>query len=216
MLQPGDPIPEFALASSQGGEVRSSDLRGKRYVLYFYPKDDTPGCTTEACSFRDALSAFNDIGAPVFGVSPDDIAAHQKFVAKYALNFPLLADPEHKLIEAIGAWVEKSMYGKKYMGVQRSTFVVDPDGRIEKVWPKVSPEGHAEEVLAYLRSAGSAETPSVQNTASRVKKPSKKQPHTTRAKRKAEAPTKKASAKKPATRQTADSTKKPSAKRAKR
>ncbi len=153
MLQTGDPIPEFALASTQGGEVSSMSLRGKRYVLYFYPKDDTPGCTTEACNFRDNLPHFNDTGTPVYGVSPDDLTAHQKFIAKYALNFPLLADPDHKLIEAVGAWVEKSMYGKKYMGVQRSTFVVGPDGRIEKVWPKVTPDGHAQEVLEYLGSA---------------------------------------------------------------
>jgi len=153
MLQAGDAIPEFALASTEGGEVSSTSLRGKRYVLYFYPKDDTPGCTVEACNFRDLLPRFGDIGAPVYGVSPDDITAHQKFIAKHALNFPLLADPERRLIEAVGAWVEKSMYGKKYMGVQRSTFVVGPDGRIEKVWPKVTPDGHAQEVLEYLNSA---------------------------------------------------------------
>lgn len=155
MLQAGDPIPEFALASTQGGEVSSLSLRGKRYVLYFYPKDDTPGCTTEACNFRDTLPRFEETGTLVYGVSPDDIAAHEKFIAKHALNFPLLADPERKLIEAVGVWVEKSMYGKKYMGVQRSTFVVGPDGRIEKVWPKVTPDGHAREVLEYLR-AGTA------------------------------------------------------------
>lgn len=165
MLQAGDPIPEFTLASTEGGEVSAMSLRGKRYVLYFYPKDDTPGCTVEACNFRDTLPRFSDIGAPVYGVSPDDLAAHEKFIAKYALNFPLLADPEHKLIEAVGAWVEKSMYGKKYMGVQRSTFVVGPDGRIEKVWPKVTPEGHAEEVLAYLKSAGEEGSVSSENTA---------------------------------------------------
>jgi peroxiredoxin Q/BCP len=155
MLQAGDPIPEFALASTQGGEVSSMSLRGKRYVLYFYPKDDTPGCTVEACNFRDTLPQFSDIGAPVYGVSPDDISAHQKFIAKHALNFPLLADPDRKLIEAVGVWVEKSMYGKKYMGVQRSTFVIGPDGRIEKVWPKVTPDGHAQEVLEYLTSTPS-------------------------------------------------------------
>ncbi len=152
MLQIGDPIPEFALASTEGDEVSSMSLRGKRYVLYFYPKDDTPGCTTEACNFRDNLPHFNEIATPVYGVSPDDLTAHQKFIAKHALNFPLLADPDHKLIEAVGVWVEKSMYGKKYMGVQRSTFVVGPDGRIEKVWPKVTPDGHAQEVLEYLKS----------------------------------------------------------------
>ena len=152
MLQVGDSIPEFALASNQGGEVSSVSLRGKRYVLYFYPHDDTPGCTVEACNFRDNRPHFTDIGVPIYGVSPDNLAAHDKFSAKFSLNFPLLADPDHKLIEAMGVWVEKTNYGRKYMGVQRSTFVVGPDGKIEKVWPKVTPDGHAQEVLEYLKS----------------------------------------------------------------
>ncbi|MCS6774595.1 MAG: thioredoxin-dependent thiol peroxidase [Anaerolineae bacterium] len=151
MLKPGDPAPEFELPSDRGSVVRSADLKGKRYVLYFYPADDTPGCTKEACSFRDELSQFEALDVPVFGVSPQGVESKQKFAAKYGLNFPLLADTEHKVAEAFGAWGERSMYGKKYMGIMRSTFVVGPDGRIEHVWEKVKPEGHAAEVLAYLR-----------------------------------------------------------------
>jgi peroxiredoxin Q/BCP len=150
MLHAGDLIPAFDLTSTDGTRVSSASLAGRRYVLYLYPKDDTPGCTTEACSFRDNLPRFSGMGVPVFGVSPDSAAAHAKFTAKHGLTFPLLADPERLLIEGLGAWVEKSMYGRKYMGVQRSTFVVGPDGRIEKVWEKVTPARHAEEVLAFL------------------------------------------------------------------
>lgn len=181
MLQAGDPIPEFALASTEGGEVSSKSLRGKRYVLYFYPKDDTPGCTVEACNFRDNFPGFSDIGAPVYGVSPDDINAHEKFIAKHALNFPLLADPDRKLIEAVGVWVEKSMYGRKYMGVQRSTFVVGPDGRIEKVWPKVTPEGHAQEVLEYLTSAASGDRQSARASIAPPSSETRAAPQKTRA-----------------------------------
>lgn len=156
MLKPGDAVPAFSLPASDGRTVSAAGLRGQRYVLYFYPKDDTPGCTKEACSFRDNLPAFGGIGVPVFGVSADSEAAHRKFVAKYGLNFPLLADPERKLIEPIGAWVEKSMYGRSYMGIARCTFIVGADGRIERVWEKVSPEGHAVEVLAVLGGKASA------------------------------------------------------------
>jgi peroxiredoxin Q/BCP len=151
MLTIGDRVPRFALMSEQG-EVKSSDLKGKRYILYFYPTDDTPGCTKEACSFRDNLPKFKTVDVPIFGVSPQDVNSKKKFAAKYSLNFPLLADTDHKLAEAFGAWVEKNMYGRKSMGIQRSTFVIGPDGRIEHVWPKVKPEGHAEEVLAYLNN----------------------------------------------------------------
>jgi peroxiredoxin Q/BCP len=151
MLTIGDRVPRFALMSEQG-EVKSSDLKGKRYILYFYPTDDTPGCTKEACSFRDNLPKFKTADVPIFGVSPQDVNSKKKFAAKYSLNFPLLADTDHKLAEAFGAWVEKNMYGRKSMGIQRSTFVIGPDGRIEHVWPKVKPEGHAEEVLAYLNN----------------------------------------------------------------
>ena len=149
MLKAGDKAPAFKLASEQG-DVKSSDLKGKRYVLYFYPTDDTPGCTKEACSFRDNLPKFTKADVPIYGVSPQDIASKKKFATKYSLNFPLLADPDHAVAEAFGAWGEKMNYGKKYMGILRSTFVVGADGKIEHIWPKVKPEGHAEEVLAYL------------------------------------------------------------------
>jgi thioredoxin-dependent peroxiredoxin len=153
MLQAGDRAPEFTLVSDKAGEVKSTGLRGKRYVLYFYPKDDTSGCTTEACSFRDNLPDFSNLGVPVYGISPDDVDSHNKFTAKFGLTFPLLADPAHKIAEEFGTWVEKNMYGRKYMGVQRSTFVVGPDGKVEHVWEKVTPADHAQEVLAYLRGA---------------------------------------------------------------
>lgn len=153
MLVVGDRVPEFKLASDSAGEVDSAALLGQRYVLYFYPKDDTSGCTQQACGFRDNLPDFSSLSVPVYGVSADSIAAHQRFVKKYGLNFPLLADPEHRLLEPLGVWIEKSMYGRKYMGIQRATFVIGRDGRIEHVWPKVKTAGHAEEVLAYLKQA---------------------------------------------------------------
>ena len=137
-------------AASTDGTFRLSDQAGHPVVLYFYPKDNTPGCTREACGFRDAMPAFGRLGVPVFGVSADKATAHDRFVLKQGLNFPLLADPEHELIEAYGVWVEKSLYGRKYFGVARSTFVVGADGRIEKVWEKVSPDSHAAEVRDYL------------------------------------------------------------------
>jgi len=151
MLKIGDRAPTFTLESDSAGTISSASLAGKRYVLYFYPKDDTPGCTKEACSFRDNLPLFGGLGVPVFGVSADDVKAHAKFTAKFSLTFPLLADPERKLIDPMGVWGEKSFMGKKYMGIFRATFVVGADGRIEHVWEKVSPENHAEEVLAYLK-----------------------------------------------------------------
>lgn len=149
MLNIGDPAPSFSLDSNHG-RIESHSLTGRRYVLFFYPKDDTPGCTAEACSFRDLSAAFAAAGASVFGVSILDARSKTKFAQKHALNFPLLADAEHSLAEAYGVWVEKSMYGKKYMGIQRSTFVVGPDGRIEHVWEKVTPEDHAQEVLKQI------------------------------------------------------------------
>jgi peroxiredoxin Q/BCP len=152
MLKVGDFVPEFVLASDKG-EVKSSDLLGKRYVLYFYPKDDTSGCTVEACSFRDNLPKFESINVPVYGVSADDLKAHAKFSAKHGLNFTLLSDPDHTMIEAFGAWVEKSMYGRKYMGIQRSTFVIARNGQVEQVWEKVKPDGHAEAVYTWLNSS---------------------------------------------------------------
>ncbi|WP_425511260.1 thioredoxin-dependent thiol peroxidase [Pseudomarimonas salicorniae] len=150
MLTVGDKAPAFALQDDQGKTRRSSELKGKPYVLFFYPKDNTPGCTTEACSFRDHRAAFDKAGIAVFGVSADSSASHAKFVAKYGLNLPLLADPEHKLLEAYGVWTEKSLYGRKFMGIVRSTFAVGADGRVSHAWPKVKPAGHAEEVLAAL------------------------------------------------------------------
>jgi peroxiredoxin Q/BCP len=153
MLQAGDNVPEFSLVTDKGETVSAKRLKGQRYVLYFYPKDDTPGCTKEACGFRDNLPSFEQLSVRVFGVSADSEAAHTKFVKKFDLNFSLLADPERQLIEGIGAWVEKSMYGKKYMGIARATFVVDAKGKIEKVWEKVAkPDQHAAEVLAYLNA----------------------------------------------------------------
>ena len=151
MLQAGNTAPQFVLAGDGGRTVDSASLKGRRHLIYFYPKDDTPGCTREACTFRDNLPAFEKLDVPVFGVSGDEVKAHDKFVGKYALNFPLLADPGHGLLEAYGVWVEKSMYGRKYFGIQRSSFVIDAKGRIEKVWEKVSPDRHAEEVIAYLQ-----------------------------------------------------------------
>ena len=151
MLSTGDKAPPFSLQSDTGDTVSLDALRGKKVVLYFYPKDDTPGCTTEACEFRDSWSAVKKTGAALFGVSPDSIGSHQKFKKKFDLPFPLLADPDHTTAEAYGAWGEKSMYGKKYMGILRSTFVIDEQGKIAKVFEKVKPEGHAAQVLEALR-----------------------------------------------------------------
>lgn len=151
MLSEGDMAPDFSLASDGGDTVRLADLRGRRVVLYFYPKDDTSGCTKEACGFRDALPEFDARGAVVLGVSPDDVDSHEKFRDKYDLNFPLLADPDHSVAKAYGAWGEKKLYGREYEGILRSTFVIDPDGRIEKIYRKVKPAGHADEILAELQ-----------------------------------------------------------------
>ncbi len=163
MLRVGEPIPDFDLASDSVGEVKSDALRGKRFVLYFYPKDDTSGCTMEACSFRDNLPDFSSLDVPVYGISPNDVTTHTKFRTKYNLTFLLLADTEHKVAEAFGVWVEKNFAGNKYMGVQRSTFVIGPDGHVEHLWGKVSPAEHAKEVLSYLR--GGAAEPEVQQAA---------------------------------------------------
>lgn len=150
MLKVGDQVPEFAFSSEAFGSVSAASLRGKRYVMYFYPKDDTPGCTREACAFRDNLPKFGGIGIKVFGISADDEKSHLRFARKHSLNFKLIPDPDHQICEAFGTWVEKSMYGRSYMGVARSTFIIAPDGKIEKVWEKVAPDGHAEEVFAWL------------------------------------------------------------------
>jgi thioredoxin-dependent peroxiredoxin len=150
MLKSGVKAPEFSLAADDGSTVALKDLRGQPVVLYFYPKDDTPGCTKEACEFRDSWRDVQRAGAVVLGVSPDSAASHEKFKRKYNLPFPLLADPDHAVAAAYGAWGEKSMYGRKYEGILRTTFLIDREGRIARVFEKVKPEGHAAEVLAAL------------------------------------------------------------------
>jgi len=150
VIEEGIPAPDFELLSDSGESVRLSGLRGSPVVLYFYPKDDTPGCTTEACEFRDEYSRFRQRGAVVLGVSPDDEASHLRFKEKYSLPFTLLADPDHKTAEDYGVWVEKNMYGKKRMGIKRSTFVIDADGNVARAMYGVKPEGHADEVLEVL------------------------------------------------------------------
>ncbi len=151
MLHVGDMAPDFDVLTDEGTRLKLSDLRGKTVILYFYPKSDTPGCTKEAYSFRDAFPRFNTDRAVVLGISPDDVKAQAKFKAKYNLPFTLLADADHAIAEAYGVWGEKSMYGKTYWGVSRETFIIGPDGKIERVFEKVKPEGHAEEVLQALQ-----------------------------------------------------------------
>ena len=153
MVEEGKPAPDFDLASDTGERVRLSALQGKPVVLYFYPKDDTPGCTRQACDIRDAWSEFERAGAVVLGVSPDDEASHAKFKAKYGLPFPLLADEGHKVSEAYGVWTQKSYAGRKYMGVERSTFVIAADGTVASVMHKVDPKTHADDVLGVLASS---------------------------------------------------------------
>jgi thioredoxin-dependent peroxiredoxin len=150
MVEEGQQAPDFRLPADDGTTVSLADLRGKKVVLYFYPKDDTPGCTTQACDLRDSLSRIESAGAVVLGVSPDPVESHQKFKEKHDLNFPLLADEEHQVAEAYGVWKEKSMFGNKFWGVERSTFVIDAEGRLEKVWRRVRPKGHAEKVMAAI------------------------------------------------------------------
>ena len=151
---PGSKAPEFRLQDQAGRWVTSKELRGAPYVLYFYPKDDTPGCTQEACDFRDAISAFKRAGAHVLGVSPDSVATHAKFSAKQRLPFTLLSDNSRELCNAYGAWVKKRLYGREYMGVERSTFVVGPTGLVRRVWRGVKVPGHAAAVLAAVRERG--------------------------------------------------------------
>lgn len=150
MLRPGDKAPDFTLRSNQDQDVSLSQFKGKEVVLYFYPKDNTSGCIKEACSFRDNIESFHSKDAVVLGVSPDSVKSHQGFIQKQNLNFTLLSDPEHTVAEAYGAWGEKSMYGRKYMGILRTTFVIDRDGKIKEVFGKVKPAGHAEQVLTTL------------------------------------------------------------------
>jgi peroxiredoxin Q/BCP len=154
MPQPGTPAPDFTLQTDTGESLALSALRGRPVVLYFYPKDDTSGCTTEACEFRDLFPRFATTGATVLGVSPDGVKSHAKFKAKYALPFTLLADTEHAVADAYGVWKEKSMYGRKYMGVERTTFVIDADGRVARVFEKVKPAGHADEVARAVDALG--------------------------------------------------------------
>ncbi|MEJ1994833.1 MAG: thioredoxin-dependent thiol peroxidase [Limibacillus sp.] len=153
-LNPGDKAPDFSMPTDGGGSVSLKDLKGKKVVLYFYPKDDTPGCTKEACGFRDALPDFSGADAEIIGVSKDSVAKHDKFKAKHELPFTLASDEDGSVCEAYGTWVEKSMYGRKYMGIDRATFLIGPDGKIAQVWRKVKVPGHVEEVLEAARQIG--------------------------------------------------------------
>jgi peroxiredoxin Q/BCP len=149
----GDKAPTFKLPASKGETIDLADYNGRRVVLYFYPRADTPGCTKEACGFRDAIAAYKKLDVPVFGVSPDPIEDVKAFAEKFNLNFPLLADADHAVCERYGVWQEKSMYGKKYMGAARMTFVIGPDGKVQHVFEKVKPDGHDREVLEYLQES---------------------------------------------------------------
>lgn len=149
-LKVGDVAPEFAVPATDGAVVSLSELRGKHVILYFYPKDDTPGCTKEACAFRDAYARFKKKGAVVLGASVDPVKAHVKFTDKFSLPFPLLSDEKKELVQAYGVWGEKVFMGRKYLGIHRVTFHIGPDGRIAHIWTEVKPEEHAEEVLAVL------------------------------------------------------------------
>jgi peroxiredoxin Q/BCP len=153
MPEPGEPAPTFILYDDTGQAIDLAALRGSRVVLYFYPKDDTPGCTTQACGLRDGWDRVEATGVRLFGISPDPVASHAGFRAKFDLPFPLLADVDHAVAEAYGVWVEKSMYGKRYMGVERSTFLIGADGTIERVWRKVKPADHLDLLLDALADA---------------------------------------------------------------
>ncbi len=153
-IEIGAAAPDFSLPASGGRTVSLAGLKGKPFVLYFYPRADTPGCTKEACAFEEALPQLGKTGVTVIGVSKDKMKPIENFAAKYNLTFPLASDPEAKTIEAYGAWLEKSMYGKKYMGIERSTVLVDKNGKIAKIWPKVKVEGHAAEVLKAVQELG--------------------------------------------------------------
>jgi peroxiredoxin Q/BCP len=150
MVEPGTPAPDFTLPSDDGGDVTLSALRGRKVVLYFYPKDDTPGCTIQACDFRDALPRFEGVDAVVLGVSTDSLESHADFRQKFDLNFPLLADVDHEVSEAYGVWKEKKLYGRTFMGIERSTFLIDEDGIVERVWRKVKAKGHQEMLVELL------------------------------------------------------------------
>lgn len=149
-MEVGQTAPEFRAPTDTGKEISLSDYRGKKVVLYFYPKDDTPGCTTEACSFRDGFSEIKKKGAVILGVSVDSVESHQKFKNKFSLNFPLLSDTNKEIVQKYGVWKQKSMYGRTYMGIERTTFIIDEKGKISKIFPKVSVSEHLKEVLASL------------------------------------------------------------------
>ena len=149
-LKVGQKAPEFTVVNDEGQKMKLSDFKGKKVVLYFYPKDDTPGCTTEACAFRDGIDEITDRGAVVLGVSADSVESHKKFKDKFELNFPLLADADKKITQAYGTWKEKSMYGKKYMGIERTTFIIDEQGKISHIFPKVKVDEHYDEVVEAL------------------------------------------------------------------
>lgn len=153
-IEAGEKAPDFTLAADDGTKVRLAKLKGQPVVLYFYPKDDTPGCTKEACAFRDRSKELKKLGAVVLGVSPDAVESHVQFRDKFKLNFPLLADEGRQVAEKYGAWREKNMYGKKSMGIQRSTFLIDPAGKIARVWKAVQVDGHDEQVIAALKELG--------------------------------------------------------------
>jgi len=167
-LLPGDTAPAFALKTAEGKTVALADCRGKQVVLYFYPKDDTPGCTKEACSFRDALDYFTQAGAVVLGVSCDDAASHQRFADKFRLTFPLLSDPDASVCKAYGVYKQKSMYGRTYWGIERTTFIMDEQGRLAAAFPKVRVDGHTQEVLKTLGSAAPSKRRAATHTVSRA------------------------------------------------
>lgn len=156
MLSEGEAAPDFSLPDQNGKPVKLSDLRGETVVVYFYPRADTPGCTTQACGIRDRSGEYAELGAKVIGISPDEVEAIAKFAGKFDLEFALLADPDHAVAEQWGAWGEKSMYGKKYMGVLRNSYIVDPEGKIAKVFPKVQPKKHDDTILKALRELAAA------------------------------------------------------------
>ena len=197
MLQPGQTAPAFRIPDQTGTVQDSKALKGKPYLVYFYPKDSTPGCTVQACGLQSDLAQFNKLGITVLGVSMDSVASHAKFAEKYGLRFPLLADTDKALIEAYGVWVEKSMYGKKYMGISRSSFLVAANGKIQHVWEKVNTKTHAADVLAVI----TGKVPGNQTAAPAKKSAAKKAPAKKTAVKKAPAkkvPVKKAAVKKPA------------------
>ena len=165
MLSTGDKVPNFELSDQNGLKHDAKRLKGKRYLVYFYPKDATPGCTVQACGLQSDLEQFNALGIPVFGVSMDTVASHRKFADKYGLRYPLLADTDKTMIEAFGVWVEKSMYGKKYMGISRSSFLVGADGKIEQVWEKVNTKSHAQDVLDFIHGGKTSASPAAKTPA---------------------------------------------------